>query len=124
MSTIAVSPIRPVARRPRSAAGVTSTAPAMRLTRRGRLVFLLLFVALAFAALSLLSGHSAATDQPGAPVPTRTVQVHAGDTLWEIAGTMVEPSEDVRSVIGRIKDMNGLSSSSIQQGQVLLLPTA
>jgi LysM repeat protein len=51
-------------------------------------------------------------------------RVQSGDTLWEIAGTMAEPSEDVRSVIGRIKELNDLSSSSIQQGQVLLLPAA
>lgn len=123
MSTIAVSPIRPVARRTRSTRGITSTAPAMRLTRRGRLVFLLLFVALAFAALSLLSGHSAATDQPGAPVPTRTVQVHAGDTLWEIAATVAAPG-DVRAMVHQIQELNALPTASLQVGQEIAVPLA
>lgn len=83
-----------------------------------RLLVLLMAVGAVFL---LLSGRVAASTPDPEPIRYR---VQAGDTLWAIAGTMAEPSEDVRSVIGRIKELNDMSSSSIQRGQVLLLPAA
>jgi LysM repeat protein len=81
-----------------------------------RLLVLLIAVGAVFL---LLSGRVAASTPMPEPVRYR---VQTGDTLWAIAGSMAEPGDDIRSVIGRIKELNDLSSSSIQQGQVLLLP--
>ena len=50
-----------------------------------------------------------------------SVVVDPGDTLWSIAAT-VAPEEDVRLVVDRIQELNGLRSTELVPGQVLLLP--
>ena len=96
-------------------------ASAVRLTRRGRVTLLVLFVAAAFVALSLLNGHSAATGEAGVPVETRTVVVGEGDTLWDIASDVAAPGE-VREMIHHIQKLNALSSASLQRGQEIAVP--
>lgn len=50
-----------------------------------------------------------------------SVVVDPGDTLWSIA-TSVAAGEDVRVVVDRIEELNGLRSTELVPGQVLLLP--
>ncbi len=99
----------------------SSPRPSVRLTRRGRLALLVLFVALAFASISVFGGHSAATGEAGRPVETRTVVVGAGDTLWGIASEVAEPGE-VREMIHHIQQLNALPSASLMQGQRIAVP--
>jgi LysM repeat protein len=47
--------------------------------------------------------------------------VQSGDTLWSIANS-VAGDEDVRAVVDRIQQVNGLSGSALEPGQVLHLP--
>jgi hypothetical protein len=82
---------------------------------------LALFVGPAFVLLSLVGGHSAATDEAGQPVETRTVVVGEGDTLWGIASEVAEPGE-VREMIHYIQELNALPSVSLQRGQELAVP--
>jgi hypothetical protein len=93
----------------------------VRLTRRGRLTLLLLFVGLAFAVLTVLGDQSAATGEAGQPVETRTVVVGQGDTLWGIASEVAEPGE-VREMIHHIQELNALSSAGLMAGQELAVP--
>ncbi len=46
--------------------------------------------------------------------------VRSGDTLWGIAADYTDG--DVRTMVGIISDQNGLTSSIIHAGQVLLIP--
>jgi LysM repeat protein len=46
----------------------------------------------------------------------------SGETLWHIASEVAVPGEDVRDVVQRLQDLNGLASGSLQAGQVLLIP--
>ena len=117
MSTVAINP------------GFTRThtrdrrrpAPAVRLTRRGRVVAVLLLLGLLLAVLTVYGSHSAATGEPGTPVPTRTVEVGEGDTLWGIASDVAEPGQ-VRDMVHQIQELNALSGSSLQVGQEIAVP--
>ena len=117
MSTVAINP------------GFTRTptrarrrpAPAVRLTRRGRVVAVLLLLGLLLAVLTVYGSHSAATGEAGTPVPTRTVEVGEGDTLWGIASDVAQPGQ-VREMVHRIQELNALSGSSLQVGQEIAVP--
>jgi nucleoid-associated protein YgaU len=79
-----------------------------------RWIALLLIVAAAgFLALS------AARPTSGAG-PETTYRVQPGDTLWDIASSRY--AGDPREAVWRIKDVNGLESSSLAPGTVLRLP--
>ncbi len=70
--------------------------------------------------VSLLIGGAADAGEP--PAPAVEYVVGAGDTLWDVASRYVAPGEDVRAVIAAIKDRSGITSSTLQPGQVLLIP--
>ncbi|WP_310189997.1 LysM peptidoglycan-binding domain-containing protein [Bacillus sp. 3255] len=83
---------------------------------------------------AMVQAYAASTTAPTAPtasVPVHTVskaEVHqriviqAGDTLWAIAEANKHSNENVRSYIDKIKSLNHLATSSLNEGQVLLLP--
>lgn len=117
MSTLAVAPGYAA---PRQRVARPAPAP-VRLTRRGRLAFTLLFVVALTVLATVFGATSAATGEAGTPVPTRTVVVHEGDTLWAIAGEVAEPGE-VREMVHRIQELNALSGSGLMLGQELAVP--
>lgn len=94
----------------------------VRLTRRARrLVFLLAVLgALVLGSLvgSVVSGDGGeALDLAGGT----SVVVAPGDTLWSIAES-VAADDDVRVVVDRIQELNGLQGSGLVPGQILQLP--
>lgn len=97
--------------------------PDVRLTRRGRVVSLLVLVAVLFALLGVWSAGSVAVPAGARLEPTQTVVVTPGQTLWDIA-IDAEPGADPRATIERIRDLNGLSSgTALQVGQDIALPS-
>ena len=96
------------------------TASPVRLTRRGRLLLLLLLVALAFVAFSMARTVTQAGTGPARPA-TRYVTVHPGQTLWQIARA-VAPADDPRDTVDRIRDLNQLDTTVLQAGQRLVVP--
>lgn len=56
-------------------------------------------------------------------VVTVEVVVRPGDTLWQIASTYGPPGRDVREVVDWIRHVNGLTSGTLQVGQILAVPT-
>lgn len=113
MSTIAIS------QHPRF---TRVAAPAVRLTRRGKAVVLVAaLVAIAVLAIALGSAGTA-SGTAGTPEATRTVQVTAGQTLWQIAAE-ANPSGDIRKTVDEIVRLNSLSSASaLQLGSEIAVP--
>ena len=52
----------------------------------------------------------------------REIQIHQGDTLWNIATEYKLKEQDTRSVIYEICDINKVAANNIQPGQKLLIP--
>jgi len=106
--------------------GYTARQPHLRLTARGRGVLTtcaaipLVFAAAAFA---LNGGGALATHDLATPGGSyEYVTVEAGESLWALA-TDIAPSADPRDVISDILSFNGMSSSQLQPGQQLAIPT-
>ena len=64
----------------------------------------------------------AAADGPGDR--TEKYVVRAGDTLWEIARARVGSESDPRPLVADIREVNGLRTSVLRSGEVLLLPAS
>jgi hypothetical protein len=110
----AVRTTGPVARR-------TPPSDDLRLTGRGRVAILLVVSLVAVVVLSL--GHSIAfggADHSGGAA-TSSVVVQPGQNLWQIAQS-VAPQADPRETVIRIRELNGMSGSSVQPGQQLIVP--
>ena len=130
MSTMTIHDVR-LAPRPaarpatRQARRPAERRPTVRLTRRGRVVVLLVGLLLALAAGVFLGAGSVATEHPGTPEPTRVVQVGTGDTLWDIAADVAVATgeDDVRAMVERIERLNALESGMVLAGQRLRVPT-
>ena len=101
---------------------VASTRPAdgLRLTARGRLVVGV--IALGIAGAAVVGTSSAVAQVPAAPVAVQSVTVASGETLWQLARTVVRPGEDIRDVVARLVDLNGLDGAGLVAGQRILLP--
>ncbi len=89
----------------------------LRLTRRGRLLLLLVAAVAAYAAFGL---GRASADASHVVTPASTVAVQPGDSLWTIA-VRAFPHSDPRDVVGTLKSINHLSSSDLVVGQKLRL---
>jgi hypothetical protein len=110
MEMSAAAVVRPEVRRPGR----------LRLTRRGRVVVVL--VALVLLVLGFSVGRvssQAAGNARGHAV--HTVTVRAGETLWQIA-RRVSPQSDPRVVVWQLEQVNHLSDGRVLAGQQLVLP--
>lgn len=120
MSTLSIAPAftPSTTRAPR-----ISGQGAVRLTRRGRIVFLMTFLLAAFAVMVAVGGWATATRDAGTPEQVRIVEVEPGDTLYDIAGGLAAPGE-VREMVHRIQQLNSLPGSGLQVGQKLAIPVS
>lgn len=107
----------------------TAGAAGFHLNRRGRFLFVglpvLVLALLAAAAVVFLGAHAvapaAASPEHAAVAPIESVTVNYGDTLWSLAGR-VAPDAPRHETILRIGELNDLTGSGLQPGQVLFVP--
>ena len=96
------------------------TSP-VRLTRRGRVVVVVGFLA-ALLADGVTFGHAPTqASGPTHPVAPRTVTVQTGDTLWTVA-ERIAPHVDPRLVVAQIQQLNHLDSPQLLAGTQLVVP--
>ena len=116
MSTTTLAPrVAPVSR-PMTAAGE------LRLTRRGRVVVVLMGLVLMLAVAVWMASGAVGTADAGTQTPVETVVVGPGDTLWAIADDAAG-SGSTADMMDRISDLNALDSSMLVAGQHLRVPT-
>lgn len=109
-------------------AGLTSAPPVRqpitlceRAYARRRLAALLaagLVVAALVVSLGMLRATAA---DGGVPEGTTVVQVRSGETLWDLA-ERVAPRAPAAAVVERIRQLNGMSGSTVHPGQPLVVP--
>ncbi|MET1065334.1 MAG: LysM peptidoglycan-binding domain-containing protein [Arthrobacter sp.] len=104
----------------------TQEAP-LRLTRRGRFVFigvpLILLAALVLSFSGFLTAPAKAAESAAelSLTPTVTVTVQPGESLWAIAAA-VAPERDPRDVVADIIQLNNLDAGRVVPGQALFIP--
>ena len=116
MSTMTLNPTIPAVRR----AGRGEAA--VRLTRRGRVVLVLVALTAVLVAGFFLGAGSVATQERGASPATEIVVVGPGDTLWDIASRRTPAGDDVRDTMYDIKRLNALATSALDAGQRIRVP--
>ena len=110
--------------------GATPASARLRITRRGRLVLTTLVVSplLALGVVAGVNATSAIATSVGAGssaavVDFEYVTINAGESLWQVA-ERIAPASDPRDVIADIVSLNQLTSSSVEAGQRVAIPSA
>jgi predicted Zn-dependent protease len=89
-------------------------------TRRRLVALLIVGLVTAVVVVGFALLRAAAVDD-GVPERTTVVEVHQGETLWELA-ERVAPQSPPHAVVERIRELNGLRGSTVHPGQPLLVP--
>lgn len=80
-------------------------------------VFIILFTSF------LIMDSVASVSHPmEATADEQVVTVSTGDTLWGIARSYSDGSDDIRFIIYKIKDRNGLQTVDLKPGQKIIIP--
>jgi len=108
---------RPASARPAARPG----AVRLRLTRRARRLAVVLALAVGVAVGSWLAPLLSGGDGDLRLAGVESVVVQPGDTLWSIAGSLGGDG-DVRAVVDRLQELNGLDGAPLVPGQTLQLP--
>lgn len=93
----------------------------LRLTRRGRLVLLVVVVATLLVATVVASSAVFASGDAGHAASMQQVTVQPGQTLWDVAEAS-GATGDLRDAVYEIRQVNHLEGAGVQIGQTLDVP--
>lgn len=51
-----------------------------------------------------------------------SVQIHAGDTLWDLAKSYKSDGQNTEQMVAEIMELNVMSSSNIRAGEKIIIP--
>ncbi len=85
------------------------------------IAFIVVVLGIAAGTLEYLTGYdvSTALENPGDQI---TVEVSAGDTVWDIAKHFTSDGKDIRKAVYEICEANDLQDGRIQSGMILTIP--
>ncbi|MBB6669162.1 LysM peptidoglycan-binding domain-containing protein [Cohnella nanjingensis] len=92
--------------------------------RSARSFFFLAAFLLLFSGFAVVRSFAGASAPEPAAATEAVVSVDAGDTLWSIAESVKRDGLDTREAVHRIMKRNGLTSSSLDSGQELIIPVS
>ena len=85
------------------------------------ITFIVIVLGLTIGAIGFKTGsnEAIALDKPAEPI---TVEVLAGDTLWDIADHFKSDDKDIRMAVYEICQANDIQDGTIQPGMILTIP--
>ncbi|MGI6765613.1 MAG: LysM peptidoglycan-binding domain-containing protein [Lentihominibacter sp.] len=84
------------------------------------ITFIVIMLGLTIGAFGIVSGLYTST---ALTVPEyTTVQIEAGDTLWDIAGEHMDDGTDPRRAVYEICRVNDINAGDIKPGMILSIP--
>ena len=88
------------------------------------ITFLVIVIGIAIGAFGFITGsnEAIALDKPADPVTPITIEVTAGDTVWDIAEHFKSDDTDTRKAVYEICQANDIPDGSIQSGMILTIP--
>lgn len=88
------------------------------------ITFLVIVMGIAIGAFGFITGsnEAIALDIPKDPVTPITIEVTAGDTVWDIAEHFKSDDTDTRKAVYEICQANDIPDGSIQSGMILTIP--
>ena len=68
------------------------------------------------------SSFSAAKNDVEVEKYYKSIEIQLGDTLWDLAEEYCDDQVSIKEYISEVKELNGLGTSTIHEGQYLVVP--
>lgn len=83
--------------------------------------FLVIVIGLSVGLFGYITGFDISTAL-SKPADSKTIEIAAGDTLWDIADRYKSRNTDIRKAVYLISQENGISDGCIQEGMIINIP--
>jgi cell division protein YceG involved in septum cleavage len=100
----------------------TSSARPQTGWRAARISFFLVAFVLLFTGFTFMRTFAAQQHVEPVSATEHVISVDTGDTLWSLAASVKRDSMDTREAVDQLMSRNGLTSSSLESGQALIIP--